>query len=430
MSKEKRDKRRKRKKWIRAAFISFILIYLIFRSVPALYASNLKTVLVEEGTIEDSVNFPGIVVRNERVYRADGDGEISFFKKEGERVKVGAKIAELSLKEEDSSLESELEEVNKKIESMEKVNKQKEMAKKDEIKSEKNAELVIAELQDNIINGNYDETAQLKEELYCLLGKKNNAIGENTLANQSLDNLRKKKEELTKEIQNSTVNYFSQEAGIVSFKIDGFEEIYSGKNILNYTLEDIRDKEAETKVSKNKSVVNVGDALFKIMDNYNWYLLVDVDDIKEIKSLKEGDMLSVCLDGRDEELKGRIIKIQPKNGQGLVAIRLDTHFHDYYEKRNVDVKIIKSKNEGLKVPTKAICEKDGLNGVYIKDISGIIRFRPVKILGQNEEYAIVSKGNNNNLIDIEGSDKKIKTIKVFDEILLTGGKAKEGQIID
>ena len=430
MSKEKRDKRRKRKKWIRAAFISFILIYLIFRSVPALYASNLKTVLVEEGTIEDSVHFLGIVVRNERVYRADGDGEISFFKKEGERVKVGAKIAELSLKEEDSSLESELEEVNKKIESMEKVNKQKEIAKKDEIKSEKNTELVIAELQDNIINGNYDETAQLKEELYCLLGKKNNAIGENTLANQSLDNLKKKKEELTKEIQNSTVNYFSQEAGIVSFKIDGFEEIYSGKNILNYTLEDIRDKEAETKVSKNKSDVNAGDAIFKIMDNYNWYLLVDVDDIKEIKSLKEGDMLSVCLDGRDEELKGRIIKIQPKNGQGLVAIRLDTHFHDYYEKRNVDVKIIKSKNEGLKVPTKAICEKDGLNGVYIKDISGIIRFRPVKILGQNEEYAIVSKGNNNNLIDIEGSDKKIKTIKVFDEILLTGGKAKEGQIID
>lgn len=430
MSKEKRDKRRKKKKWIRAMFISFILIYLIFRSVPALYASNLKTVLVEEGTIEDSVNFPGIIVRNERVYRADGDGKINFLKKEGERVKVGAKIAELSLVEEDSSLESELKEVNKKIESIEKVNKQKEMAKKDETKSEKNTEMVIEELQDNIINGDYDEITQLKEELYCSLGKKSNATGENTLANQSLDNLKNKKEELTKEILNSTVNYFSKEAGIVSFKIDGFEEIYNGNNILKYTLEDIRDKEAESKVSKNKSDVNVGDAMFKVMDNYDWYLLVDVDDIKKIKSLKERDMISICLDDSDEELRGRIIKIKSKNGQGIVAIKLDTHFHDYCEKRNVDIKIIKSKNEGLKVPTKAICEKDGLNGVYIKDISGIIRFRPVKILGQNEEYTIVSKGNNSNFIDIEGSDKKIKTIKVFDEILLSGGKAKEGQIID
>ncbi|SHI03856.1 HlyD family efflux transporter periplasmic adaptor subunit [Sporanaerobacter acetigenes] len=430
MSKEKRDKRRKKKKWIRAMFISFILIYLIFRSVPALYASNLKTVLVEEGTIEDSVNFPGIIVRNERVYRADGDGKINFLKKEGERVKVGAKIAELSLVEEDSSLESELKEVNKKIESIEKVNKQKEMAKKDETKSEKNTEMVIEELQDNIINGDYDETTQLKEELYCSLGKKSNATGENTLANQSLDNLKNKKEELTKEILNSTINYFSKEAGIVSFKIDGFEEIYNGNNILNYTLEDIRDKEAESKVSKNKSDVNAGDAMFKVMDNYDWYLLVDVDDIKKIKSLKERDMISICLDDSDEELRGRIIKIKSKNGQGIVAIKLDTHFHDYCEKRNVDIEIIKSKNEGLKVPTKAICEKDGLNGVYIKDISGIIRFRPVKILGQNEEYTIVSKGNNSNFIDIEGSDKRIKTIKVFDEILLSGGKAKEGQIID
>ena len=113
-----------------------------------------------------------------------------------------------------------------------------------------------------------------------------------------------------------------------------------------------------------------------------------------------------------------------------MVINFNSFFHDHYDKRIVDVELVKSRHEGLKVPIKSISEKDGIKGVYIKDISGIIKFRPIEILGKNEEYAIISSGDKNNNINIKGSDEVVKTVKLFDEILLNNGKIKEGQIVD
>ena len=100
------------------------MIYLVFGSVPVLYASNVKTTLIEEGFIEESIDLKGVIIRNEKVYRSDGEGKVNILKAEGERVKVGAKIAEVTLSNEDSALANKLDGINEKIDSIKKINKE------------------------------------------------------------------------------------------------------------------------------------------------------------------------------------------------------------------------------------------------------------------------------------------------------------------
>lgn len=432
MSRKERDKKRSKKKKIRIFSIAFVFIYLIFRSVPVLHASTLKTAIVEEGILEDKIKLKGFIVKDERVYSAEGKGRIKLYKKEGERVKLGTKIAQVSLLDNNSFLREELKEVNKKIDSIEKIAKENKTMKSDKNKVNKNTNKVLDEIQDQIVYENYEEIPDLKKELYSFLGKQESIDGKNTLASQTLENLQKKKEKLIKEIANNTIDYISKESGIVSYKIDGIENLYSTENILNYNIDDIKELESQIniKTMKDGDKVNVKDKLFKIVDNHNWYILVQVDNIKTISPLKEGDNISAFIDNDDQKLKGKILKINRKGRQAVVVINFNSFFHNYYDKRIVDVELVKSRHEGLKIPIKSISEKDGIKGVYIKDISGIIRFRPIELLGKNEEYAIISSGDKNNNIKIEGSDDLVKTVKIFDEILLSNRKIREGQIVD
>lgn len=429
MTKEDRDRRRKKRRKLRLFLISFVLIYLVFRSVPVLYASNLKTTLIEEGFIEETICMNGLIVKNEKVYRSQGDGKINILIDEGERVKVGTKITEIILNNDQSVLTTKLNEINEKINTIEKINEESK-SKSDSEKANQNVESLLEMIQRSIISEDYGQVNDLKEQLYNSMGKKTTVSGDNTLANKSLDQLKEEREKLKKEIKNNTINYFSQEAGIVSFQIDGLEEVLNGNNINKYTFDDIIKAEEKSKSIKDNDSVNVGESIFKIMDNYCWYLISYIEDKEKINFLDKGDYITLVLNDHDNRLKGRVIKINKKKGQAFVIFKFDSHFHEYYNLRNVDVKLIKSSNEGLKIPQKAICEKEGISGVYIKDTSGVIKFKPINILGNNDDFAIVSKGDSNSYISIKGSDKKVKTVKLFDEILLSGGKIKEGSIVD
>lgn len=85
------------------------------------------------------------------------------------------------------------------------------------------------------------------------------------------------------------------------------------------------------------------------------------------------------------------------------------------------------------IPNKSIVEKDGIKGVYIKDISGIVKFRPIKILTSDEEHTIVSEGNGSSKtieLEVNGKPQQFKTVQLFDEVFVNGSKLKEGLIID
>jgi len=254
--------------------------------------------------------------------------------------------------------------------------------------------------------------------------------GGNTLVKESIDSLINKREELINDNNKSKVVEYSKKAGIISFSIDGLEEIYGVSKIEELEPNDFKIIEQQKSEIKNNDLVKLGDSVCKIINGYKWYVMVKVD-INEFSELKENENLYIRINDDSRKIKSKIHKINKSKEEMLIIFELDDYCHEFYNERYIDVKIIKDTYKGLMIPNDTIFEKDGLKGVHIKGISGIVKFRPIKIIGANDEYTIVSEGQNK-LIEVEtnGNAQKMYTIQLFDEVYLNGHKVEEGQIVN
>lgn len=426
MSQEKRKKRRKRKKTVRLALFGFVLVYIFFRSVPSLFAIGLKTELPERYRVSDKIETEGIIIKDEMVFTADGEGTIKLIAKEGERVPVGAKIMELTLANDTSQLKERLKEIEDKIEVLSKTSNENVL----ENNNESNTDSVIEEIQSSISEGNYSLISQLKDKLFSYYGKGKGTSEDNTLIGYSLEALEKEKEKIEEQISSSVVNYYSTRAGIISYKIDGYENQYSIINKDSYEYSDFQAIKNQQKVISEGDTAQVRQPIFKIINNFEWYLLIKIDNSKNIASYEEGD--SILLSGKDiiGELKGYIVRISIEGNKGVLLCKFNRDFNNYYDKRHIELDIIKNEYDAFRIRKKSIIEKDGIEGVYIKDINGIVRFRPIQIISQDEDYAYISTGDKNSYITIGEGDEKFRTVRLFDEILLNPASLEEGTIIN
>lgn len=425
MGQEQRMKRRQRKKKIRFTLFGLVLIYIFFRSVPSLFAIGLKTELPERYKAKDIIETEGIIIKEEIVFTADGEGEIKLIAKEGERVPVGAKVAELALIGDTSQLKERLEEIENKIEVLSKTKGENSFNNS----YESNVNEIIKEIQNSISQGKYGLANKLKDRLSSY-SKKEADIYNNTLIGSSLEALEKEKSKIENQISNSFIDYCSTKAGIVSYKIDGYEDKYSINNLAKYNYSDFKNIENKQTVISHGASVKVRQPIFKIINNFEWYILIKIDNLKDIDSFKEGN--PILLSGKDiiGELRGYIERIGVEGNKGILFCRFNRDFYNYYDKRHIQLDIIKNEYDTFKIKKRCIIEKDGMKGVYIKDISGIVKFRPIEIVSEDDEYAYISTGDKNSYITIGEGDEKFRTVRLFDEILLNPANVEEGMIID
>lgn len=431
MSYDNRKRIRQRKKKFRVIVISLILIYLILRSIPTLLANNAKTTLPEVGTLIDKFDAQGFIIKNETLVKATSNGEVDRLYKEGTRVSAGTEIANVNILSGHSSLKQELEQINNSIIALEKSESDAEIIIKEKGKIEELQLSAIDDLQYMISSGKFDEVYLLKEKLNLYDDKVSDVSSNDTLLGQSIENLKKRKEIIKQDMDKNHMKYYSNHGGIISYTIDGYEELYFPKDLENYTYDKINiPTSTKDKINDNKTSINVGEPIFKIVDNFEWYIGVKVEDMKNISGLEEYKTIIIEMKEDKQEFKGKIVAINSSGNKGIMIIKLNTMLHEYYNMRFPELNIIKNRIEGLKVPTKSIVEKESLKGVYIKDPSGIVRFRHINILGEDEKYTYIDKGDSTSFIKLKGEEKPVKTITLFDEVFLNTTNIKEGKILN
>lgn len=428
MSYEKREKIRRKRKIFRITIISFVLLYLIFRSVPSLLASNAKTVLPEKGTLIERFSGEGFVIKNETVVRSSSAGELELSSNEGERLAAGVEVANINSLNDTSSLKQELLQIEESITALEKSEKETKLIASEKEKIQELQKSLIDELQNAIVSGNFDEIYLLKSQLAVYDEKDKDISFSNTLVGQSIENLKSKRDSIDLEIKSNYKKYYSSHGGIISYKIDGYEEIYLPKDFENYTYDKLISKELEN--VNFKSTVTANDSIYKIIDNFEWYIAIKIDDLKQIETYEVGDTIRITIKEDNHELKGKIISINLSENKGVIVIKFNTMLHNFYNLRFTEVNVINHKKEGYKIPTKSIVDKDSTKGVYIKDKSGIVKFRPINIIGEDDNYTYIDIGDNSGNIIIKGQEQPVRTITLFDEIFLNTINIKEGQILN
>ena len=186
------------------------------------------------------------------------------------------------------------------------------------------------------------------------------------------------------------VNYYSQDAGILSFEIDGYEKLYIPREFENYTYDRLQipeDYESPLAGGGLDRSLNK----FKIINNLDWYLAIKIENPKVLDAHEPGDRLYIKVEDIDRELAGNIVAINKSNKKAVCVVRFNSYLMDYYRLRFPNVEIVLSRQDAYSIPAKSIFDNEGQKGVYIKEFNGIVKFKPVIILGQKGDITYVSR---------------------------------------
>lgn len=367
-------------------FRNYVIIFIIvcsFLYVVQKYNNMIDTSILEYDELEEIINTDGIIIKDEAILSSKSIGDVKYYYNEGQKVNKGAYLADISAVSSAEQINAEIALINKALNSTDSV-------------------ITIG----NGENGKYSKYTN--------------------------DELKVLKESFEKALTNNKVPVFSPKSGFVTYVFDGLEDTFKYEGVLDIMPSRLHNLEEVIVNTNNAGSVNVDDKLLKVINNFEFYMVCLVNN-SDISTYKEGSYIRVRFNDDDNIVFGYIEKINSSSEESVLIVSFDDFFYKVYNKRIVKTELIKNIYQGIKVDKEAVIEKDGITGVYVKDISNIIKFFPVDIIGSNDEYYMVSQGD----IITEGdrgritiNDEIYSTVKAFDKVVLDPDKVYEGQIVD
>ncbi len=401
-----------------------IMGILVFRAVPVILANNSKTTYPENTIFSELIDCEGILIKKEYVIKAIEGGILEQTAIEGKRMASGSEILTLHSNVDSDILKDELEQLNKAISSVKEAGESIE-----EVVNEDKDYIVkglIDDIQARIKENNYENIYILRENLSYEMGI--SIDGDEEYFSNSLDILENKKDEILNRISSSNRKYYSQLGGILSYELDGLEEKLS---IEKYNEIDFNNLYKSKRNNKgNNAYFYENESLYKIIDNFEWYMVVRFKEVKELKDISENKSILVYVDDLDKEIKGQVVSKKVEDNMAHVLVKFTTDLHDFYNLRFTKVKIIKSNKNSYKIPYSALIYKDNISGVFVKEKTGIVKFKPILILGQVDNFLYIDMGDSKNNIKLKNSDESIKTISLYDELYVNTKGIKEGQLFN
>lgn len=196
------------------------------------------------------------------------------------------------------------------------------------------------------------------------------------------------------------------------------------------SLNDVKKLNYQNYTTLNKTISN-NEPMFKIIDNFDWFLAFEIDK-SYMSDLQDKNNLKIRLKKIDKVINTTIFRIQDYGEKFLLILETDKFLHDYIDDRYIKVDVILHEFSGLKIHKDSIVEQDGLIGVYVSDTNKVVRFRPVEIIGENQDFAVVDEGEKVNVgsrgrILING--ESYNTIKIYDNIIVKPENVYDGQIL-
>lgn len=352
---------------------------------------------IEYGTIDDTTQAKGIIIRDEVVYKATKNGVLTFNNSENERVKKGETIAVVKNEEAIKTTEEDLNVINEKILQLQQ--------QRDELsifyEDVKKIDTQMQNYLDNSINElsiyNVSEIYEIKDYVNKKITIRNQMLlSENT---GSVQELSSEKSNMEIEINANTENIIANESGILSYYTDGLEEVFS------FETKDSLTKEQTLMKSENEQQYKLnileGESVFKIVKNNTFYIATYIKN-QSVSSWQQGETRYIYVNdnGKLKQLEVIIEKIDVGEKESYILMKSNKNMIDFIEKRNITFEISKPK-EGFKILLNAVSEEQLLKvptsyivdtNVNKKTQTGEVISVPIKISGQDDsgEYTYVA----------------------------------------
>lgn len=402
---------KKHKRKILMLALLCIVVYIIY-VVVQLIKDPTDTVYVEMGQIQEEEMAVGYIIRDETVIKGDNyKNGIEQIKTEGEKVAKGEAIFRYYSNNEQNLVEK-IAELDEKIDEA--------MAESDNLPSADTRALEeqIASKIDQLYEESDLKVIQdRKQEILNNMTRKAKLTGELSPAGSYLQKLIDERSEYEKQLNSGEEQLTATESGLVSYRVDGYEEILTPDDFGKYTKEFLNDLNLKT-----GQIIPTSNESGKIIDNYYCYI-VCVLASDYARESEVGDEVKLRLPSGNE-IEASIEYKTIEDDDYIITLKIEKGVEELISYRKISFSIIWWSASGLKVPNQAISTEEKAGN----EISYVTRTRIgyedkiiVKILKQNSRYAIVTKYTSEELKELGYTSQEILSmpnIAIYDEILL------------
>lgn len=401
-----------RRKLIAVLLIVLIVVFFAIYKIVALIMNPTDTFMVEEGSIYQEEDTIGYIIRDEEIVRGQNyKNGMEQIKSEGEKVAKNEPIFRYYSAGEEE-LEKKISDLDKKID--EAMQSEESSVPSGDISS---LEQQITEKLDEL----YQETdmkkiKEYKKNVDDYINKKSRIVGEYSPAGSYLKKLIDERSKYENELNNGVEYINAPVSGIISYKIDGYEEILSPDKfdtINKDLLEDINIKTGQ--------IIATSEESGKIISDFNFYIACILSS-ESSKNAEIGDKVKLRFySGR--EIPAEINYISEEDNDRIIIFKVNQDVQDLISYRKISLDIIWWSDSGKKIPNESIAkEQKGEN-----EVSYVIRTRDgysdkiyVKVLRSNDKYSIVTNYTRDELKELGFTTDEIKSTKnltIYDEIL-------------
>lgn len=399
-------------KYIITAIIAIALLIYIVYTIINLVIKPTDTFLVEKGEISFEESVQGYVIRDETVIKGENyKNGISQIKSEGEKVAKGEAIYRYYTKGEENLI-NKINSLDVKIrEAMEKENNIDIYSS--DIKTLENQ--IHKKIYEACEINDLQKIKEYKNELNNIITKKAKIAGEKSPAGSYLKQLIEERSKYENELNNGSEYVKTTKSGVVSYRVDGLEEVLTPANLASLSkgmLQDLKLKTGE--------IIATSEESGKVIDNFYCYIVCILKDENiNAAQIKVGSNVEIRL-SNSQEITSKIEYISSEdNGESLVVLKINKCVEELINYRKISLDIIWWSEEGLKVPNSAIkYENDDLAYIVRKRV-GYTDNIYVKILKQSDKYSIITNYTAKELEEKGVSEEKLKnrrTISLYDEL--------------
>lgn len=288
-----------------------LFIYLISTMIMYMTTEHVTTYQVISGPLTKNETYTGIILREEQVVQAGSGGYVTYYAREGSKVRKTGTIYAIG----------EAQEIIQNVDLTE-----SDLAR---IRSQ------IAKFSSNFSSSNFSDTYSFKYELEGSVL----ASAENVRSGESIA------------FGNKTI-YNGAEDGIVIYSKDGYEN----KTASDITSEDFNQSSyTKTDLITDKKI-KAGDDVYKLITSEEWSIVIPLTD-KQAKVLKDKTTIRVKF-LKDGATQNAQISLIQKGEQQMAKLDFVNGMVRYASDRFVDIELVTNTKTGLKIPISSIVTKE------------------------------------------------------------------------
>ena len=387
---------------------AIIFIYVLYKIILLIIVPT-DIVMIENGIIFNEESATGYVIRDEKITEGNSSNKSMIqVKSEGEKVAKGSRIFRYAIENEDE-INKKIDELNTKIQ--EALLGQTELLPTDIKAIEKQIETKIDGLK---FKNDIQEISEYKKDINTYITKKSKIAGELSPAGSYINELIQERNNYQKKLIDNSEYVNSPMSGVVSYRVDGLEEILTPDNIENLNKDRIEDLNLQT-----GQIVTTSNEKGKVINNYECYIATMLDS-EEAKEAKLNKKVTLRLSTQDEVSATISYIAEQEDKSILIVFEINNCVEKLIDYRKITFDVIWLRYEGLKVPKSAIYYNNGLSYV-VRNRGGYQDEILIEILKENDNYCIVGNYSNEDLKSLGFTSQEInnmKNISIYDEIII------------